>query len=59
MQNFEKLELFPSEILLEIVNHVPVRWSLSLVSFKFYEIVCEIERNKFCLTIVDVSSFWP
>lgn len=58
MLNQINLELFPAEILLEIVRLVPVRWNLSLVSLKFYEIVCDIERNKFCLTINDVSSIW-
>lgn len=57
MSNFQELEQFPAEILLKIAKHVPVRWDLSLVSWKFYEIVCEIERNNFCLTITDVSSF--
>lgn len=57
MPNFEELELFPAEILLVIADNVPVRWSLSLVSLKFYEVVCETEKNKFCLTITNVSSF--
>lgn len=55
MNDSKKLDELPTEILLEIISYVPSRWNLSLVCWKFYEIVCEIEREEFCMKLVDVS----
>lgn len=47
---------FSVEILLHIFGFIPNKWNLSLVCWKFYEIVCNIEREQFCLKLIDVSS---
>lgn len=49
------LEALPTELLIEIFRYVPNRWNLSLVCWNFYEIVCEIEKEKFILKLIDVS----
>lgn len=55
MKSVEKLDDLPNEILFKIFDFIPNRWNLSLVSWDFYEIVCEIEKNQFCFKLIDVS----
>lgn len=55
MDDPKKLDELPTEILLEIISYVPSRWNVSLVCWKFYDIVCEIEREEFCMKLIDVS----
>lgn len=50
------MEDFPIEILLHIFGFIPNKWSLSLACWKFYEIICETEKEKFCLKLIDVSN---
>lgn len=57
MENIHKsvnLEDFPLEILINIVDRVTNRWNLSLVNWKFYELCCQIEANRFRIKLTDV-----
>jgi hypothetical protein len=49
-------EVLPNEILLKIFKLIHNRWSLSLVNWTFYEIVCKIEENRYRLKLIDVSA---
>lgn len=55
MNASKKLDELPTEVLLEIFNYVPNRWNLTLVCWDFYEIVCEVERERFSMNLTDVS----
>lgn len=45
------------EILINIVDRVTNRWNLSLVNWKFYELCCNIEANRFRIRLIDVRKF--
>lgn len=49
------LEDLPLEILINIVDKIPNRWNLSQVNWKFYELCCDIEANRFRIELIDVS----
>lgn len=55
MSKSKPLDELPVEILLHIFGFIPNKWNLSLVCWKFYEIVAETEKGKFCLKLIDVS----
>ena len=55
MEKAKKLDELPTEILLHIFDFIPNRWSLSSVCWDFYEIICEIEREKFVMKLIDVN----
>lgn len=51
MASLIDLMQFPDEILLNILSFVPKRFEVATVCKKFYELICEIDRNKYVLTI--------
>ncbi|CRK91355.1 CLUMA_CG005028, isoform A [Clunio marinus] len=55
MNSVTNLTELPIEILLKIFKYVGNRWNLSTVSLQFYDIVCEIEKEKFCLKLIDIK----
>lgn len=54
MDGAKNLDELPTEILLHIFDYIPNKWNLSLVCWDFYEIICEIEREKFVIKLIDV-----
>jgi F-box-like len=58
MDNARSLETLPSEVLLHIFSFIPNRTNLSYVCLDFYDLVCEIEKNKFRLKLTDVSYYF-
>jgi F-box-like len=47
------IEKLPTELLINIFKYIPDRWSISLVSRLFYEVVCKIEQNIYEISIQD------
>lgn len=45
----------PYEVLVKVFNYVENRWNLAQVCWKFYEIVCDVERNNLILKLIDVN----
>lgn len=43
----------PNELLIEIIDYVPERWSLSLVCKHFYDVVCTIEKGLHKISLYD------
>lgn len=51
MEMEKKMLDLPDEVLLVIFSFVPNRFKASQVCHKFYELVCEIDKNKFVMKI--------
>ena len=51
----KSIQELPCEVILHIFKFIPNRWNLSMVCCDFYDLVCEVERNKFSLKLIDVS----
>lgn len=49
------LSALPEEVLVKIFKNIKNRWNLAQVCWKFYGIICDVEKNNFILKLIDVS----
>lgn len=52
MEMTKNLLTLPEEILMEILSFVQNRFEAAQVCMKFYELICELDRNRYKLRIL-------